>query len=467
MPADVPRERRRFRRVCVELPFEFESVGFSGDPGRSVQALTTSLSCGGVSFRSPVSLPIHAHLQAKISLPSPPIEIRARGALVRIIGPEQPGEGFEYAIEFDRVDAADALAQFVMAIDVAPLLQKAIELDATVLHLCGGAPPMGRVRRELFPIGETPLDGLQLEAMLLGILNERQRKDLSRARSLDLPFAVPELGAWRAHVHYQRGQIEAAFRRIEQYVPAIEELGLPPGVRNLARCANGLVLVTGPARSGKSTTLAAMIGVVNDEFRKIIVTLEDPILIAHQTRRSVIKQRELGVDAPSFLEGMRQAFRQDPDVIALDGLNEPGALELVVHASEMNCLMLVTMPVSNAVEALHRLVLTYPREQRAVALHILASGIRGIITQRLVPTRDGAGHALASEALIPNDAIRHALRAGQLDHIPNLFAAIPGAYTLEHSLRNLCQRGEIEMETALRVANDPDLLRRLFSEHRT
>ena len=458
------KEQRRTRRLGASLPLRYSLVVSAGGDARPVSALTTTVSYGGLSFVTPVSLPIHTRLAIDLSVPDEAADVRLEGTVVRIVSDHPQGEGVEYGVEFSGSLMPEVIAKYLRSIDIVPMLQAMAPRGASALHLSASAPPVYRVQRELAPEGAIALTPERVEGYILGALTQQQRRQLMRDKEIDFPLVIPEVGRWRANVHYVRGAIEAVFRAVSAYVPTISELGLPGSAHHLAMAESGLVIVTGPTGSGKTTTLAAMVGHINRESSKVIVTIEDPVEYVHESDRSIVKQREVGTDTTATVLGLKHALRQNPDVIVASDVRDRPSMELALRAAESGFLTLITMHTANALETIERIASLYPREERDVALQTLGACLRGVVAQRLFYSESGA--ALAVEIMVVNEGIRGAIKAGKLDQIGALLNSAPGSMPMDVSLRNLVVRGLISFEAAAMVSREPERLKKLLSEHR-
>ncbi|MBI5091740.1 MAG: PilT/PilU family type 4a pilus ATPase, partial [Candidatus Hydrogenedentes bacterium] len=435
------------------------------DTTKAVVAMTTTVSYSGLSFITPASLPIRTPLNLSLSIPGAPGDVQVGAIVVRIVSEIPTGEGIEYGAEFTGNIPRETLEKYVRSIDIVPLLQLMQERAASSLHLCAFAPPVFRVQRDLIPEGTVSLPPEKLEELILGILSTQRRRQLIRDKEIDFPLTIPEVGRWRANVHYVRGFIEAVFRSVNTYVPTITELGLPGVVQNLAMSDGGLVIVTGPSGCGKTTTLAAMTGHINRDSRKAILTIEDPVEYVHENANSIVKQREVGTDTHTVFHGLKHAMRQNPDVIVVSEVRDRQVMDVILRAAESGFLVLTTMHMPGVTETIDRIASFFPREERDDALQALGASLRGVVSQRLFHTN--AGMTAAVETLVVNDAIRNAIRSGKLDQIQILMSTAPGSISMDVSLRNLIARGLISYETAAPASRDPERLRKLLSEHRS
>jgi twitching motility protein PilT len=346
-------------------------------------------------------------------------------------------------------------------ISIDDLLTRTTEAKASDLHVVPGAQPIVRVHGELVPLPETDkLSGDVTRDLIYRILSTEQQKQLEVGRQLDFSYGVPGLARFRVNVHFQRGTLAAAFRHIPEELRTLEELGLPSSLRELALMPRGLVLVTGPTGSGKSTTLASMIDEVNRERPHHILTIEDPIEFVHRHKRSVVTQREIGVDAPSFGEALRAALRQDPDVILLGEMRDLETIATALTAAETGHLVLATLPTPRAPSTLDRVIDVFPPAQQEQVRMQLANTLQGIVTQTLLPTADGLGRVACLEILFPDDAVRNLIRQGKVEQIYSVMQTSTqrGMQTMEHGLTELIRKRVVTQEAALAVSSRKEQL---------
>ena len=293
-------------------------------------------------------------------------------------------------------------------ISIDDLLGRATEAGASDLHLVPGAPPTMRVHGDLAPLRSGEGHAGRHADLLYRILSTEQQKQLEVNRQLDFSYGVPGLARFRVNVHFQRDSLAAAFRHIPEELRTLEELGLPPSLRELAMRPRGLVLVTGPTGSGKSTTLASMVDEVNRQKPHHILTIEDPIEFVHRHKRCVVTQREIGTDAPTFGEALRAALRQDPDVILLGEMRDLETIATALTAAETGHLVLATLHTQSAPSTIDRVIDVFPPAQQEQVRMQLANTLQGVVTQTLLPTADGLGRVACLEILFPDDAVRTA-----------------------------------------------------------
>ena len=337
--------------------------------------------------------------------------------------------------------------------ELAKWLREAMERGASDLHLTVEAPPVLRVHGELVDLPGPRLRPETIRDLLAPILDERARERLAREGQADFAYSLPGIGRFRANVYQQRGSLAAAFRLIPTSVPDLDGLGLPPSVAGFCDLAQGLVLVTGPTGSGKSTTLAAMIDRINRTRRLHIVTLEDPIEYLHRHRLSLVNQREVGLDVVSFAAGLRAALREDPDVIMVGEMRDLETIATALTAAETGHLVLATLHTPNAPQAVDRIIDVFPAEQQNQVRVQLAGVLEGIVAQRLVPAADGRGRYVVAEVLMGTPAVRNLIREGKTAQLAAVMETSRqhGMVTMRESAGQLLARGLVTREALARA----------------
>jgi twitching motility protein PilT len=345
------------------------------------------------------------------------------------------------------------------------LLGVIVEHDASDLHLAVGSPPVMRVNGRLERIPDAAkLTPDETRDLIYGILSTEQQKQLEVKRQLDFSYAVPGLARFRVNAYFQRSSVGAAFRQIPARIRGLEELRMPVRLYELGEKPRGLVLVTGPTGSGKSTTLAALIDRINEVRFDHILTIEDPIEFLHWHRSCIVNQREIGSDATSFAEGLRAALRQDPDVILVGEMRDLETISTALTAAETGHLVFATLHTQSAPQTVDRVIDVFPPEQQSQVRVQLAATLQGIVTQNLIPTADGRGRVAALEILLPDDAVRNLIRQGKVEQIYSVMqtSALRGMQTMEQSLADLVLRRVITPEAAFSRTTRPDQLRGLL-----
>ena len=346
------------------------------------------------------------------------------------------------------------------------LFERMAASGASDLHLCPGTPPVLRIRGVLGRLDLPTLDAEQMRNLVYKLTTLEQQKTLEVERELDFSYAYGDKWRFRVNAFYDRDAVAAAVRLVPAEVPTLKQLHMPPVLRELAFRPRGLVLVTGPTGSGKSTTLAAMIDAINEQRACHIVTVEDPIEFVHQHKLAVVNQREVGADTRSFARALRSALRQDPDVILVGELRDLDSISIALTAAETGHLVFATLHTRSAGGAIDRIVDVFPAEQQAQVRVQLSASLQGIVAQALMPTADGEGRRAAVEILIADDAVRNLIRQAKLEQVHSYMhtGGRRGMHTLEQALARLVQDGEITVTDALANANDEEQLRRLIAK---
>lgn len=359
------------------------------------------------------------------------------------------------------------------------IIAQAANLKASDIHLTVGCPPAYRINGILFPANAPELKGKldvlkeeeirpltpeDTKALAKEIMTPEQYARFEQKGELDFSYGVPGVTRVRVNVFRQRGSVALVMRLLSTRIPTFQELGLPEVLGYLARRPNGLVLVTGPTGSGKSTTLAAMIDLINREKRLHIITLEDPIEYLHKHNLCIINQREIGQDTQSFASALRAALREDPDVILVGEMRDLETISIAITAAETGHLVLATLHTSSAAETIDRIIDVFPPNQQQQIRIQLANTIEGIVSQQLIPRHDKPGRVLALEILVATPAIRNLIREGKTYQIPSQIqtGARYGMQTMDTSLRLLYQKGMISKEELLNRARDPETLQRMI-----
>jgi twitching motility protein PilT len=353
-------------------------------------------------------------------------------------------------------------------LDLEELLRSAISREASDIHLKVGSPPILRIDGRLERVDHAPITPSETERIAFAIMPKQRAEEFLTTCEADFAHSVAGLGRFRVNVLRQRGSVGLVLRRVQSSILDFEDLGLPPAVRRLAENPRGLVLVTGPTGSGKTTTLAAMIDHINETMSRHIVTIEDPIEVLHPDKQSVVNQREIGTDTADFHAALKRVLRQDPDVILIGEMRDPETVKTALSAAETGHLVFSTLHTISATETINRIIDFFPpHEQRQVRMAV-AGSLRGIVSQRLVECRDGRGRVPAVEVLVATGRVFDKIvNADETHEIDEIIAdgEYYGMQSFDQALLALYQRGAIDLREALAASSRPHDLRLMIEQH--
>ncbi len=346
------------------------------------------------------------------------------------------------------------------------LLMKTIQENASDLHLTEKTPPVFRIDGRLVPAAAKALTREELKDMIYSILSEPQIAKFEAEKELDLSLALTGIDRFRVNVHIQRGCVEAAFRRISLFVPSMEELQLPPVIADLSRKQNGLVLVTGPTGTGKTTTLASMISLINNERTAVITCIEDPTEYIFTNNKSIIKQREVYRDTNSFAEALKRCLRQDPDVIVVGEMRDLETISTALTAAETGHLVLATVHTPDAPQTVERIIDVFPPYQQQQVRLQLSTALQGVVSQKLAPRASGKGRIMVPEIMIATSGVRNLIREKSIEQLRSAIqtGGQYGMRTFDKSLKELYEKDIITFQTALSYATDPNELKALLAK---
>ncbi|MCP4220587.1 MAG: type IV pilus twitching motility protein PilT [bacterium] len=352
-----------------------------------------------------------------------------------------------------------------MAIPLPQLLKIMVDEGGTDLHITTNAPPIIRVHGKLKRIEHPPMSAAETKQVIYSILNDTQKYKFEELWELDFSFGIKGIARFRANVFMQRGAVAGAFRRIPYEIWSFEKLGLPPVVGSLANKHRGLVLVTGPTGSGKTTTLASLLDKINAEQAVHIITIEDPIEYLHSHKKAMVNQRELHADTKGFGNALKSVLREDPDVVLIGEMRDLETIQSAITIAETGHLTFGTLHTNSAAQTINRIIDVFPPHQQDQIRTQLSMNIEGIITQSLLPKADGRGRCLGVEVLIPNPAIRHLIRDNKIHQIYSSMQTGQEKYgmmTFNQSLANLYFKRDISLELAVNVSHNPEELNELI-----
>ncbi len=351
-------------------------------------------------------------------------------------------------------------------LDLNEILVEVLRREASDLHLTVGVPPIIRSNGELFQMDYPKLMPKDTKELLYSVLTQEQREQLERNWEFDFSYSVPAKARFRVNAYYQRNSVGAAFRLIPVEIKSLQELGLPPALEALTKKPRGFILVTGPTGSGKSTTLAALIDIINSEKTNHIITIEDPIEFLHNHKKSIVNQREVGTDTKSFASALKYILRQDPDVILIGEMRDIETIQAALTAAETGHLVFATLHTQDAPQTIDRIIDVFPPYQQQQIRVQLAGALQGIIAQQLLRTRDGTGRIVSVEVMIPTPGIRNMIRESKTHQIYTAMQTGQkhGMITMDQALADLYRRGQITLETALSRAVDQHDLRQILGK---
>jgi len=335
--------------------------------------------------------------------------------------------------------------------EINSLLKTVVDKGASDLIIVAGTSPILRINGTLAPIDTTRLSDAESKSLIYSLLSQKQIETLERTKELDCNYAIKDLSRFRVNVHYQRGTVAAALRPIPTDIPRLEDLRLPKAVADFANFERGLVLVTGPTGSGKTTTQACMIDLINQNKSLHIITVEDPIEYLHANKRSIVEQREVGFDTDSFSVALKYVLRQNPDVILVGEMRDLETIQTAITAAETGHLVISTLHTNDAVQSIDRIVDVFPPHQQSQVRMQLSLSLQGIIAQQLIPKMDKRGMIVATEVLVATSAVRNLIRKGTTQEIYSMLdiGAKFGMMSMDACLKNLYKNKTITYEEAL------------------
>lgn len=346
------------------------------------------------------------------------------------------------------------------------LLKTMVDQDASDLHITVGAPPEYRIQGRMVKVKLDPLTAEDSKELCYSVLNDQQKSEFESDWELDFSFGIKDVARFRGNIFYQRGAVGAVFRRIPLTIPDFNKLGLPKVLRQIIKKPNGLVLVTGPTGSGKTTTLAAMLDILNQEEYGHLITVEDPIEFVHPHKNCIVNQREVGADTKTFGAALKRILRQDPDFILVGELRDAETIEMALTMAETGHLVFGTLHTNNAVQSINRVINVFPPHQQAQIRQVLSFSLQAVVSQQLMPKSAGGGRCMACEILIPTMAIRNLIREDKIHQIYSSMQAgqeDTGMMTMNQSLTSLVRQGHLSKADALGYSNMPEELAKVLA----
>ncbi len=349
---------------------------------------------------------------------------------------------------------------------IADLLKTTVDMGASDLHIAAGSPPVIRLRGSLAPLNFPPLPPSDTQGLCYSVITDAQKKKFEETHELDFSFSQKGVSRFRGNLYFDRGSVAGAFRVIPHEIPSIDALGLPPVIKEIIKSPRGLILVTGPTGSGKTTSLAAMIDSINTTRHEHVITIEDPIEYIFQHKSCLVNQREVGQDSYSFLESLRHVLREDPDVVLIGEIRDMETMEAALTIAETGHLTLGTLHTNSAVQTISRIIDIFPSDQQSQVRSSLSLSLVGVMSQTLIPKVDGIGRIMAAEVMIPNAAIRNLIRENKIHQIYSqlqLGQEKYGMQTLNQALASLVNNRIISEVEAYSHSSDIDELKQNIS----
>lgn len=452
------KERRKTERIRTKVPVSI----INGETGIDMEtaAYTLDVSEGGIALKTDEKLPLGTALDLNVCLPSEIEPVKFKGTVSRLCRMTDEN-GYFHGIQFNEPDDLEhnRLKKYIDLIDICKLIKDTLKNGGSDLHLMSGRVPYMRVQGNLLELNDQIIEEQVLEQLVLGMLTTNQAKDLEKNRGIDFSFPRLEDCHCRANAYYEMGHIALSVRLIPNKISSMKELGLPKMLESIALKRKGLIIVTGPSNSGKSTTLAALLDHINTNRAAKIITIEDPVEYVHEYKKSIIVQREIGSDTHCFATALRSALRQDPDVIMVGELRDKESINMAITAAETGHLVLTTLHTSDTVEAISRILDAYPGDQQDQVRCQLGDCLTAIIGQHLVPAKTGNVRVLATEILLPTDAIRNMIRSGSNNSIRLAveMGSKFGMYTMDQDLMRLVKDKEVAEEVARAYSRHPQM----------
>lgn len=446
-------ERRKAARISSEANFNYEIIDSSGITGPKQSALTKNISATGLLFENKEEIPIGTKLRLVINLPGIPFRsVDLTGEVVRL---ERLLSSRNYNIGVHFLDIAPDVTpeinKRIERLDILRLLREASRQKASDLHLTNNAPAMIRLYGNIRPLeaGAAALSPEEIRQMVYSILSEKQKQKFEKQKDLDYVFSIEAHLRCRVSVYQQRGNVEVVFRIIPSEIRSREEVGLPAIIEDLCRLTNGIVIIAGTTGSGKTTTIATMTDIINRTKGGVVLSLEKPIEYVHKNIKAIVKQREVGVDVPSFAAGLMAGLRQDPDVIIVGEIVDADTIETALNAAETGHLVITSIHAADTLQVLDRLISLFSLEQQAFISGRFSHCLRAIITQALLPRKAGIERVLATEVCVSNYAVKRIISDRNFTQLDSVIqsGAQQGMHLMQASIDKIYEQGLITGET--------------------
>ena len=439
--------RRKMGRVFLKIPITCEIVNPVDNSYRVKNLISGDINTEGILFRSDEIFPLNSQMNITFQLPGKKNIINTPIKIIRVEVSE--GDSFSIGAIFTQLQEQDKMdiSELLDRVNINKILELAIHHKASDLHLTAGSPPIIRVFGELKALELPALDATDITLMIYSLMDKRHIKEFELTKDADFGIQFGLENRFRVNVHQQRGFLEATLRWINANIASLEDLKLPEVVKDFTRIKDGLILIAGPAGSGKTTTVASMVDLINQERNAVIIILERAIEYLHANNKCIVKQREVGVDTNSFAAAIKSCLRQDPNVIVVGELSDVETIKTVLYAASAGYMVIASCPAPSITHAIDMLANTFPAENRRQILSQMATCLQGAICQTLVPLKNQKGRILASEVMVVNDAVSTALRNDELDQLSAIIkTGLPyKMHTMANSMLHLYQQGLIDI----------------------
>lgn len=442
-------ERRSDPRLAVRVEFKYTVLGSAETANVIYTAVTKNISASGLLFENVFQIPIDTQLKVILNMPGvPPKTIGIETKVIRI---EKSALGFNIGILFVNISETqrEDIRKRIERMDVIKLLERVNKKEISDVHLTVNSPAMIRYYGNLKPLDNEPLSGEEIKQIVYSMLSEEQKNNFNLNKDLDFAYSpLPEL-RFRVNIYQQRGMTEVVFRNVSANIQNREELGLSDVIDDLCQFKNGIIFISGPTGSGKSTTIATMIDIINRQMGGVILSLEKPIEYLHSNIKAIVKQREVGIDVPTFAIGLKAALRQDPDVIVVGEVLDCDTIETALQAAETGHLVITSIHATDTVQVLERIMSFFPAQQHDFVCARLSHSLRAILNQRLLPHNSGIGRVLACEVCVMNTALKRIIANKNFTQLPSIIqtGSKLKMQLLQDSVVNLFEKGLISAET--------------------
>lgn len=443
--------RRKESRIFIEIKFKYSLMGSDSQDLKTIlSGVTKNISSSGMLFEDSAQIPINTHLKITLLLPGVSIkDVEVKGRVIRL---EKLDSGnFAIGLMFFEMskETQNLINERIERMDIIKLLGQVNKKEFSDLHLTVDSPAVVRYYGEIKPLNDKPLSREEIRQMIFSILNEEQKKSFDINKEMDFAFSPFENSRFRVSIYQQRGAIEVVFRNILPDIKSREDLGLPEVIDELALLKNGIIFVSGSTGAGKTTTITCMVDTINKHRNCVILMLEKPIEYMHTNIKSIVKQREVGVDVPSFASGVKASLRQDPDVIVVGEAMDSDTIETALQAAETGHLVITSIHATDTVQVFDRILSLFPASQRDFMCTRLSNSIRAIVNQKLLPHKSGIGRVIATEVCIGNTAVRRTIRKKDFFQL-SLIMQTGSKYRMnlmQDSINRLFEQGLISAET--------------------